>query len=120
MHSCNVLPDEEKANLHKLVSMHVGEAAIAKDRESPYWPFGNYIFCSKEGSVCIDNPTAAVQMLYFTFVAGIEMVDLSYRDVVENIPQHLLSKKRVGDEEDILDGGISLVLEASGIGTMVI
>lgn len=120
MQSCNVLPDEEKANLHKLVLMHVGAAAMEKDRESPYWPFGNYVFCSKEGSVCIDNPTAAVQMLYFTFVAGIEVVDLSYCDIVENIPQHLLCKKRVCDEDENFDGGISLVLEASGIGTTVI
>ncbi|KAJ4751809.1 Lipase-like PAD4 [Rhynchospora pubera] len=117
MHCCNLLPDEERANLQKIVSMHIAAAATARKRESPYWPFGNYVLCSKEGAVCIDNPTAVVQLLYVTFVAGIEVVDLSYRDIAEAIPQHLLLKKRDITEEENFDGGISLVLEASGIGS---
>ncbi|XP_072950113.1 lipase-like PAD4 [Typha angustifolia] len=126
------LSDEEKAELHTFISMHTGAAAmeqkfsaVAQDR-NPYRPFGSYALCSMEGAVCIDS-SVAVQMLYVTFVtawtvdSSIEAQHLCYGDLVVQMPQHLLLKKRILIEKDEAtksnyDAGISLALRASGIG----
>eukprot|EP01018_Ginkgo_biloba_P029712 Gb_36483 [translate_table: standard] len=35
-------------------------------KQSPYRPFGYYVFCSKSGAACVDNHEAVLQMLYYT------------------------------------------------------
>ncbi|OAY64732.1 Lipase-like PAD4 [Ananas comosus] len=128
-------PNEEKMELHKFISPHIAAAvteqkqkrklsAVVYDR-SPYKPFGNYGLCSMEGMVCIDNPTAVAQMLYVTFVTNWQSNSnieehLSYGDLVVNISQNLLKRKRISvegeDPKSNYESGISLALEASGIG----
>ncbi|XP_008781628.3 lipase-like PAD4 [Phoenix dactylifera] len=129
----SVLSDQEEAHLHILISRHIDAAAAAAveqeisdaaQRRSSYWPFGNYALCSGEGVVCFDDPLLVVRMLYSTFITGsasssIEEEHLSYGDVLVKILENLLLKKRIAIEEapeSSFCAGISLALEASGIG----
>lgn len=130
-----MLSDEEKAKLHLLISMHIYAAAIdqpksaADQQRSPYRPSGNYALCSMEGIVCFDDPLIVVRMLYSTFMTGsasssIEEEHLSYGDIVAKISENLLLKKRIAIEEEVPKSdfftGISLALEALGIGIQVV
>ncbi|KAE8790915.1 lipase-like PAD4 [Hordeum vulgare] len=131
--------DAEQEGLRQLIQAHVRMVAMEQklvDPESrggsPYRPFGAYVLCSPEGAVCVDNSTAAVQMLYATFVACYAQGDTTslgaahscYGDLVLKMPQNLLLKRRPR-AMDVLasmsnsnyDAGISLAMEASGIGS---
>ncbi|KAG1369952.1 lipase-like PAD4 [Cocos nucifera] len=123
----SAMSDQEKAGLHALISMHIDAAATeqeisaATQQRSPYWPFGNYALCSAEGVVVFDNPLVVVRMLHSTFMTGssIEEEHLSYGDLFATILENLLLKKRNAIEEapeSNFFAGISLALEASGIG----
>lgn len=122
--------------LRQLIQTHVGAVAMeqkladpAAQSGGPYRPFGTYVMCSPDGAVCVDNPTAAVQMLYATFASrcspGLESPEAAhscYGDLVLKIPQHLLVKRvlRAADAPAAsnYDAGVSLALEASGIHAM--
>ena len=125
------LPNE--VELHQFVSRHVQEAAteqkhsaLAHER-SPFRPFGCYALCSTDGVVCIDNLVSIVQMLHWTFVTGsarssIEEEHMLYGDLVARISQNLLAKRRINVREIAstnFAAGVSLALEASGIGNQV-
>ncbi|KAL6658516.1 hypothetical protein ACP70R_004102 [Stipagrostis hirtigluma subsp. patula] len=122
--------------LRQLIRTHVGAvameqklAALVTPGGSPYRPFGTYVLCSPDGAVCVDNPTAAVQMLYATFASrcllGAEPPEAAhscYGNLVLKIPQHLLLKRRLCVNElpatSNYDTGVSFALEASGIDAM--
>jgi hypothetical protein len=128
--------------LRQLVQTHVGVVAMeqkladpaAAPSGGPFRPFGTYVMCSPEGAVCVDNPTAAVQMLYATFASRCspaasespEAAHSCYGDLVVKMPQHLLLRRRpraADDDAPVIasnyDAGVSLALEASGIHAMV-
>ncbi|KAK8447407.1 hypothetical protein SEVIR_8G066700v4 [Setaria viridis] len=131
--------DADRDALRQLVQTHVG--AVAMDQKladpaapsgGPYRPFGTYVMCTPDGAVCVDNPTAAVQMLYATFASrcspGSESPEAAhscYGDLVVKMPQHLLLRRRPRADDDApviasnYDAGVSLALEASGIHAMV-
>ncbi|RRT41917.1 hypothetical protein BHE74_00057414 [Ensete ventricosum] len=123
------LTDDQKAELQGHISMHIGAAASEQTQHiSPYRPFGNYVLCSAEGAVCIDDPLVAAKMLHLTFTTGsasisFEEQHISYGDLVVQLPQTLQSKRRLHLEEDAPksnhSAGVSLALEASGIGIQV-
>ncbi|XP_004978916.1 lipase-like PAD4 isoform X2 [Setaria italica] len=130
--------DADRDALRQLVQTHVG--AVAMDQKladpaapsgGPYRPFGTYVMCTPDGAVCVDNPTAAVQMLYATFASrcspGSESPEAAhscYGDLVVKMPQHLLLRRRPRADDDApviasnYDAGVSLALEASGIHAM--
>jgi hypothetical protein len=96
----------------------------------PYRPFGTYVLCSPDGAACVDNSTAAVQMLYATFASrssmGVESPETAhscYADLVLRMPQHLLCKRSLqiddGPATSNYDAGVSMALEATGIEAMV-
>uniref|UniRef100_A0A0D9XQ09 Fungal lipase-like domain-containing protein n=1 Tax=Leersia perrieri TaxID=77586 RepID=A0A0D9XQ09_9ORYZ len=130
------MADTNQEALRQLIQEHAGAAAIEQklatqetQGRSPYRPFGAYVLCSPGGAACVDNPTAAVQMLYATFAARCapetgaaspEAAHSCYGELVLSIPQHLLLKRRLGATAitpavSNYDAGISLALEASGI-----
>uniref|UniRef100_A0A0E0F384 Fungal lipase-like domain-containing protein n=1 Tax=Oryza meridionalis TaxID=40149 RepID=A0A0E0F384_9ORYZ len=130
------MADTNQESLRQLIQEYAGEAAIEQKlaapeipRGSPYRPFGAYVLCSPDGAACVDNPTAAVQMLYATFAArhapetgavSPEAAHSCYGDLVLSMPHHLLLKKRLGATATTpatsnYDVGISIALEASGI-----
>ncbi|XP_074573527.1 lipase-like PAD4 [Curcuma longa] len=120
------LSDDQKAELHQYISMHVSEAAAEqKHYMGSYRPFGNYALCSTEGAVCISDPLTVLKMLQLTFMTGdasssIEEQHISYGDLVSKLSENLQFKKRLHSEEyetkSNYSVGVSLALEASGIG----
>lgn len=116
------LSDDQRTELHRFIGMHV---AAAEQQISPYRPFGNHALCSPEGAACIDDPLMVVKLLHLTFMAdpgssSIEEQHISYGDLVAEISQNVLSKKRIHVEEEPTrssgySAGVSMALEASGI-----
>ncbi|TVU26270.1 hypothetical protein EJB05_28809 [Eragrostis curvula] len=127
------MTDTDKDALRLMIQAHVGAVAMEQKLDSPatlggssYRPFGTYVLCSRDGAACVDNPTAAVQMLYATFTSwsspvmeSLEAAHSSYSNLLLKIPQHLLRKRylRVDDAPATsnYDAGVSLALEATGI-----
>ncbi|PKA54525.1 hypothetical protein AXF42_Ash000360 [Apostasia shenzhenica] len=98
---------------------------LKRSEESVFRPFGSYLLCSSEGAVCIDNPDAVIRMLCLTLAAGIakssaEEEHLSYGSLLVKFTEQSLLKKRTVSHDDVLESnytaGISLAIEASGIG----
>ncbi|XP_074592513.1 lipase-like PAD4 [Curcuma longa] len=121
------LPDDQKAELCQYISMHIREASAAEQKHhmGPYRPFGNYAFCSTEGAVCISDPVTVLKMLHLAFITGdasssIEEQHVSYGDLISMISENRQFKKRLDFEEyetkSNYSMGVSLALEASGIG----
>ncbi|WVZ53731.1 hypothetical protein U9M48_004636 [Paspalum notatum var. saurae] len=130
------MSDPDKDVLRQLIQTHVGAVAMEQKLDtpeapsgSPYRPFGTYVLCSPDGAVCVDNPTAAVQMLYATFASRCstsaespEAAHSCYSELILKMPKHLLLKRYL-HVDDIsatpnYDAGVSLALEASGIDAM--
>ncbi|XP_040384839.1 lipase-like PAD4 [Oryza brachyantha] len=130
------MADTNQESLRQLILEHAGAAAIEQKLAapvirggSPYRPSGAYVLCSPDGAACVDNLTAAVQMLYATFAAWCppvtgaaspEAAHSCYGDLVVSMPHHLLLKRRLDTTATVpaasnYDVGISLALEASGI-----
>ncbi|KAJ1274934.1 hypothetical protein BS78_05G097200 [Paspalum vaginatum] len=130
------MSDPDKDVLRQLIQTHVGAVAMEQKLDtleapggSPYRPFGTYVLCSPDGAACVDNPTAAVQMLYATFASRCstsaespEAAHSCYGELVLKMPKHLLLKRclHVDDMSATpnYDAGVSLALEASGIDAM--
>lgn len=128
--------DTDKDALRQLIQTHAGAVAMEQKLAapetlggSPYRPFGTYVICSPDGAACMDNPTAAVQMMYATFASrcsigaeSLEAAHSCYSELVLKIPKHLLLKRRLLVDETLptpnYDAGVSLALEASGIDAM--
>ncbi|KAG9442128.1 hypothetical protein H6P81_017982 [Aristolochia fimbriata] len=104
------LSEPDAVHLHRFIS------ALVSGREEewgPYRPFGNFLFCSTDGAICIDDPTATIQLLQILMgPPGSGIVDhLAYGDRAARISQHFLLRGR----SDRRDGnGMSLALEALG------
>uniref|UniRef100_A0A0A9HV70 Fungal lipase-like domain-containing protein n=1 Tax=Arundo donax TaxID=35708 RepID=A0A0A9HV70_ARUDO len=130
--------DTDQDVLRQLIQTHIGAVAMEQKVPapatlggSPYRPFGTYVLCSPDGAACLDNPTAAVQMLYATFASrcspGAESPEAAhscYGDLALKMPQHLLIKRRLPVNYALAtsnyDAGVSLALEASGINAKAI
>ncbi|CAL9184347.1 unnamed protein product [Musa hybrid cultivar] len=120
------LTDDQKAELQGYISMHIGAAASEQTQHiSPYRPYGNYALCSAEGAVCIDDPLVAAKMLHLTFTTGsasisFEEQHISYGDLVVELSQNLQFRRSLhleeGAPESNRSAGVSLALEASGMG----
>lgn len=108
------------------VSVHVSAAATATEQEesvcqSSYKPFGSYLFCSREGAVCIDNTTAVIRLLHLTLIScsvnsSIEE-HLVYGDCVPRISNQFLKRRSLkqGVQNSSYEAGISMALEALGM-----
>lgn len=121
-----VLAKEVKAELFLFVLAHVGESARAE--RSSYWPFGNYLFCSDEGEICVDNAKATVKMLRFMFRMS-ESGDygikehVKYGDWVEKVSSRFMTRRVVEGEreysESSYEAGLDLALQSCGISRQV-
>ncbi|KAL2936215.1 Lipase-like PAD4 [Bienertia sinuspersici] len=69
--------DEIKDHLFRFVLAYT-DAATKETEENKvtqtsaglFWPFGNYLFCSEEGAVCVDNAVAVVKLLHLMLAMG--------------------------------------------------
>ncbi|KAA8547034.1 hypothetical protein F0562_003463 [Nyssa sinensis] len=103
---------------------------MAKTREgsagSLFWPFGNYMFCTDEGAVCVDNTMAVLKLLHLMFAMGSARSSiedhLKYEsyvwEVSEQISQRRGHMQMHGElPESSYEAGITLALQSSGIST---
>ncbi|KAJ6737271.1 LIPASE-LIKE PAD4 [Salix viminalis] len=90
------LSDEILAQIFQFILAHLrglaeaGEEAVA----GTFRPFGNYIFCSEDGAVCVDNAASVVKMMYLLLTMGSpscsgELPESSYEAGVELALQSL-------------------------------
>eukprot|EP01018_Ginkgo_biloba_P029711 Gb_22765 [translate_table: standard] len=100
-------------------------------KQSPYRPFGCYVFCSKSGAACIDNHEAILQMLYYTLQSSDASPDCTahacisehtgYSSTMQQIIQALASvggpaELVISDAKSPYELGICLQLQALGLG----
>lgn len=123
------LSDQQKIELFHFVMTHlqglvqVGEEAV----KSVYWPFGNYLFCSEHGAICLDNPTSIIKMMHLMLTTATSpnvcIEDhLKYGDYVGKVSLDFLKNKAfmLGNLSKSSDeAGVALALESSGITTQV-
>ncbi|KAM5577862.1 hypothetical protein ABKV19_008277 [Rosa sericea] len=124
------LGEEEKAHLFSFISHHnllVSSVAQAEAREEKanilYWPFGNYMFCSQEGAICLENAASVIEMMHLMFMTGNPSccIDdhLKYGHYVGKISSQFLNKKSFLQGEVIpessYEAGVALALQSSGI-----
>lgn len=121
------LTEKEIAEFCLFVSVHVSKAATAATEQedsvcqSSYRPFGSYLFCSREGAVCIDNPTSVIRLLHLTLMSclwnsSIEE-HLAYGDCIPIISNQFLKRRSLkqGVQNSSYEAGISMALEALGM-----
>lgn len=111
------LTELEKSKLFQFVLHYAGAAVIGHS----FVPFGNFMFCSSDGSVCIDDTTAVVRMLHLTFASGSpsSSIDdhLEYESYVEKISLQFLN--RVDDdlcETNTYEAGVTLASKSISTG----
>jgi len=97
-------------------------------KRSPYRPFGTYMFCSSEGAACTDNSETILKMLHLTMQSHENMSDkivhdcfsehIGYGSVLKYVIEKSISGRRIAnpDSESSYEIGISLQLEAIGVG----
>ncbi|WOH07059.1 hypothetical protein DCAR_0626488 [Daucus carota subsp. sativus] len=121
----------QNSQLLKFVLVHINAAAEnlekgAADLGSAFSPFGNYMFCSDDGAICMDNDIAVTKLLHVLFstatVSSVHEDHMNYTGYVENISSQFLKRRgyvEVGDVPDHpnYDAGLALALQSSGIST---
>ncbi|KAJ6413680.1 hypothetical protein OIU84_006478 [Salix udensis] len=74
------LSDEILAQIFQFIVAHLGRLVDAGEEAvaGTFRPFGNYIFCSEDGAVCVDNAASVVKMMSFAVHDGGELPESSY------------------------------------------
>ncbi|KAM7512406.1 hypothetical protein LguiB_011281 [Lonicera macranthoides] len=119
-------PEQLKSELFHFVLDHVGENARegggAARRGSGFWPFGNFLFCSDDGAVCVDNGVAIVKLLYLMLTVGCPSSSvedhIKYGEYVGKVSMQFLKRSGFGEGElpqSSYEAGITLALQSSGI-----
>ncbi|KAE8701089.1 SAG101-like protein [Hibiscus syriacus] len=120
------LPQDLKTNVFQCVlkDLEVLEHAEDLSAKSLFWPIGSYVFCSREGAVCVENATSVIRMMYLmmtmsSFSCCIED-HLKYGDYVGNVSKQILKAKSVYENGDGLpdsnfEAGVALALQSSDL-----
>lgn len=119
--------EEMKDELFRFVLIYT-EATAKESTESMknssglFWPFGNYMFCSEEGAVCVDNAVSVVKLLHLMLATGSSRScfedHLKYGVCVERMSFQFLMRKEFmqGDVPmSSYEAGLKLAVESSGL-----
>lgn len=120
------ISEGENAQLFHIVLRSLEQAlksiGVENSEENLFWPFGNYIFCSSEGSICLENAIAIIKLLFLMLLKGSPSSSindhLDYEKYVSRIYWQILSTRRFIDgnlPESSYEAGITLALQASDI-----
>lgn len=117
--------NSESAKLFRFLLPYVQAwlaTAVEEWATSPFSPFGNYLFFSEQGAVCVDDAAAAVKMLglMFTKVSlGSSIEDhLKYGEYAEKASWQLLMRKSftLGQPpESSYEAGLALAVQSCGL-----
>ncbi|XP_068645630.1 lipase-like PAD4 [Aristolochia californica] len=110
------LTEPEIVELNRFILAHV---SVGEDQWGPYWPFGNFLFCSTDGAICVDDPTAVIQLLRLLMGSAESSIQdhITYGDRAARISEQFLLRRRSDGREGNVSSevGISLALEALGV-----
>lgn len=122
------LSDENKAELFHtvLACLRASSSGVSDLEGGPFWPFGSYMFCTDRGSICMDNATAIVKLLYLMLATGspnscIED-HLKYDEYVTRACWQFLMRTSFiegSSTESSYEAGIALALNSAGINSHV-
>lgn len=126
------LSDETKAQLFGYVMGCLemsSQLAVEEARRDMFWPFGNYLFCSEEGGICLENALSVTKMMHLMLVCGSDLdkcVDdhLRYGDYIGNFSSQFLKKRSFIHGGSVpcssYETGVALALQSSGIAYQVV
>ncbi|CAO2836901.1 unnamed protein product [Amaranthus hypochondriacus] len=119
--------EEMKEQLFSFVLDKTEEIAkeLAENVEIPaglYCPFGNYLFCSEEGQVCVDNTVSIVKLLHLMLAVGNSNScfddHFAYGGCVERMSYRFLMRKGFMEGDCRLssyEAGLKLAVASSGL-----
>ncbi|KAI6691781.1 hypothetical protein NL676_019491 [Syzygium grande] len=116
------LTEEDKARLFSSVAADMERLAQAVEGSGgrSFWPFGNYLFCSDEGAICLDNAVSVRKMMHLMLRTGspncIIEEHLKYGWYVERLSLQSLKRSFLeGDlSESSYEASLSMALNSSG------
>ncbi|CAI9763390.1 unnamed protein product [Fraxinus pennsylvanica] len=118
------LSDENKAELFRtvLACLEASSRALNNQERVPFWPFGSFMFCTDKGSICVDNATAIVKLLYLMLATGSPSSciedHLKYDEYVTRACWQYLMKTSFmegSSTESSYEAGVALALNSAGI-----
>ncbi|KAE8709942.1 PAD4 [Hibiscus syriacus] len=70
------LPQDLKTNVFQCVLKDLEVLKHAEDlsAKSLFWPLGSYVFCSREGVVCVENAASIIRMMYLMMAMFIKLL----------------------------------------------
>ncbi|EXB36434.1 hypothetical protein L484_010001 [Morus notabilis] len=88
-----------------------------------FWPFGNYLLCSQEGAICLDNATSVVKMMHLMLMTcslnDFTEDHLRYGEYVRRVSSQYLKQTNFLQEElnceSSYEIGLALALQSTGI-----
>lgn len=100
---------------------------VGRSSSGLFWPFGNYLFCSEEGGVCVDNAVSVVKLLHLMLAQGSSDVcfqdHLKYGSCVQRVSLQFMMRRGFmqGDiPNSSYEAGLTLALESSGLANQVL
>ncbi|KAL3729054.1 hypothetical protein ACJRO7_033625 [Eucalyptus globulus] len=116
------LTEEDKAWLFYLAVANMERLVHAEEGSGgrSFWPFGNYLFCSEEGAICLDNAVSVNKMMHLMLRIGspncITEEHLKYGRYVERLPHQSLKRSFMeGDlSESSYEASLSMALNSMG------
>ncbi|KAI6691787.1 hypothetical protein NL676_019497 [Syzygium grande] len=123
MNSANLqLTEEDKAWLFSLAVADMERLVQAGEDSGgwSFWPFGNYLFCSDEGTICLDNAVLVNKMMHLMLRTGspncILEEHLKYGPYVERLSRQSLKRSFMERDlsESSYEASLSMALNSSG------
>ncbi|KAF8015735.1 hypothetical protein BT93_H1305 [Corymbia citriodora subsp. variegata] len=116
------LTEEDKAWLFSFVAANMEQLVQAGEGsgERSFWPFGNYLFCSDEGTICLDNTASANKMMHLMLRTGfpncIIEEHLEYGQYVERLSGQSLNRSFMERDlsESSYEASLLMALNSSG------
>ncbi|KAL7600950.1 hypothetical protein Lser_V15G23560 [Lactuca serriola] len=118
------LTEHEKFELFHFILGCVDSIARSPEvmtNRSSFVPFGNFMFCSEDGAICIDDISAIVRMLHLTFASGSPSLciddHLEYESYVEKINLQFLNRSEEElCESNTYEAGVTLASQSISSG----
>lgn len=125
------IPDGEKAEFFQSVLDHLersSQLAVEGERREMFWPFGNYLFCSEQGGICLENTVSVRKIMYLMLATGSldECIcdHLNYGDYIGNFSSEFLKRRNFMQGGlgpcSSYEAGVSLALQSLGIAWQVL
>ncbi|KAF8018682.1 hypothetical protein BT93_H3548 [Corymbia citriodora subsp. variegata] len=122
------LIEEDKARLFSFVATSIEHLAQVGEgsRGRSFWPFGNYLFCSDEGAICLDKAVSVNEMMRVMLRSSSPNCIIEehhkYGQYVERLTHHSLKRSFMeGDlSESSYEASLSMALNSLGTSRQVL